>query len=196
MELFLGTGDSWREHGQHSRAEESAGEGRPEPEGGSGSGDSTGHEEPGVLWLKPQSGGRKSCLQCVRPFLCPSSRALEQLGSWKGDFTYTYWCLLVFILPGSHMSCLTSVSQWVPKRSWVVAQMQRLVMPGQNAHSRHMEKPILDQQYTHSHAHSALPSNNCSILVANLVEQVACSSISYHPLMANPLEFHFCPHGA
>lgn len=93
-------------------------------EGGGGGGDSTGHEEPGVLWLKPQSGGRKSCLQCVRPFLCRSSRVLEQLGSWKGDFAYTYWCLLVFSLRGSHMSLLTSVSQWVPKRSWVFAQMQ------------------------------------------------------------------------
>ena len=91
------------------------------------------------------------------------------------------------------MSLLTSVSQWVPKRSWVFAQMQRLVIPGQDAHSRHTEKPVLDQQCTHLHAHSALPSNNCSILVANLVEQVACSSISYHPLMANPLEFRFCP---
>lgn len=35
MELFLGLGDSWREHGQHSRAEEStpAEEERPEQEG-------------------------------------------------------------------------------------------------------------------------------------------------------------------
>ena len=70
---------------------------------------------------------------------------------------------------------------------------------GQGAHSRHTEKPVLDQQYTHSHVHSALPSNNCSILVANLVEQVAYSSISYHPLMANPWNFAFAPlrtHGA
>lgn len=153
MELFLGTGDSWREHGQHSRAEESAGEGRPEPEGGSGGGDSADREEPGVLWLKPPSGGRKSCLQCVRPFPCPSSRALEQLGSRKGDFTYTYWCLLVFSLPGSHMSRLTSVSQWVPKRSWVVAQMQ----------TGHARPGCPQQAHREAHPGSAIHTLTCAL---------------------------------
>lgn len=71
-------------------------------------------------------------------------------------------------------------------------------MLGWDAHTdthvcQRTEKPVPGQQHTHSHARSALPSNNCPIsLIANLVEQVACGSIAYHSLTANPLGFRFC----
>lgn len=80
MELFLGPGDSWREPGKHSRAEESA---RRSAWGRATMvAVMTGHKS---LVFSGQGLGQEAeiLVPSVCTPRCPSSRALEQLGSGK-----------------------------------------------------------------------------------------------------------------
>lgn len=126
--------------------------------GRAGDGDSTGHERPGVLWLRLQSGARNSHLRCVHtPLPLPCSRA------GAGGVSSHLLLLPVLGLPEPQMQrLLTAVVEWAPNGA-------RLLPRCVCGLCHHREQPA-------PHSPLCLPTTALSLL-ANLAEQVVCAPL-------------------
>lgn len=124
----------------------------------------------------------------------PSARLPGRWSHWahgrKIEFTLTAVCQC------SASLSLKGNASW-PQRvgghlrgARLLPKCQRLCLRGLCQHREACPHTLIHPQF-------CLPTTALS-LIANLVEQVVCSSTSYHPLLTNPLEFHFwplCTHG-